>query len=285
MKSIIEWSKAASLLVIGLLFSGSAGAGDFLLSVSSRDAILRLILTPDVLVLDDSVTMTLAGSTVTGATGLARDPLDDTLYALLKLQGISFRELVTLDETTGVATSVGNTGDQLAGIVFADDGTLYGVSGDGATMAETLFTVNTFNGSITFVVQLGNGSDGEALAFNPDDGLLYHASGIGTPNSTEIFETIDPDNSFAVANVSLSGDDYEELSSLVYGDGGFFAGDVGNINFDDPGLFRITAGGVSTFLGSMDHVSKGLVYLPEPALAPQLLAGIALLWAVRRRRT
>lgn len=285
MKSIIEWSKAASLLVIGLLFSGSAGAGDFLLSVSSRDAILRLILTPDVLVLDDSVTMTLAGSTVTGATGLARHPLDDTLYALLKLQGISFRELVTLDETTGVATSVGNTGDQLAGIVFADDGTLYGVSGDGATMAETLFTVNTFNGSITFVVQLGNGSDGETLAFNSDDGLLYHASGIGTPNSTEIFETIDPDNSFAVANVSLSGDDYEELSSLVYGDGGFFAGDVGKLNFDDPGLFRITAGGVSTFLGSMDHVSKGLVYLPEPALAPQLLAGIALLWAVRRRRT
>lgn len=285
MKSIIEWSKAASLLVIGLLFSGSAGAGDFLLSVSSRDAILRLILTPDVLVLDDSVTMTLAGSTVTGATGLARHPLDDTLYALLKLQGISFRELVTLDETTGVATSVGNTGDQLAGIVFADDGTLYGVSGDGATMAETLFTVSTFNGSITFVVQLGNGSDGETLAFNPDDGLLYHASGIGTPNSTEIFETIDPDNSFAVANVSLSGDDYEELSSLVYGDGGFFAGDVGKINFDDPGLFRITAGGVSTFLGSMDHVSKGLVYLPEPALAPQLLAGIALLGTVRRRRT
>jgi hypothetical protein len=221
---------------------------------------------------------------VTGATGLARDPLTDTLYALLKLQGTSFRELVTLDESTGVATSVGNTGDQLASIAFADDGTLYGVTGDGAVTPETLYTVSTIDGSITFEVQLGNGSDGETLAFNPDDGFLYHGSGIGTSNSTEIFETVDPDNSFAVANVPLSGDDYEELTSLTYADGSFFAADRGNINFDDPGLFSITAGGVSTFIGSMDHVSKGLVYLPEPALAPQLLAGTAFLWAIRRRR-
>jgi hypothetical protein len=280
----VEWSKTAPLLVLALLFSRPAGADDLLLSVSARDAILRQIILPDVLTVDDSVTITLPESTVTGATGLARDPLTDTLYALLKLQGTSFRVLVTLNESDGEAESLGNTGENLAGIAFTDDGTLYGVSGDGAVTPETLYTVSMEDGSITFAVQLGNGSDGETLAFNPDDGLLYHASGIGTPNSTELFETIDPDNSFAVANVSLSGDDYEELSSLVYGDGGFFAGDVGNINFDDPGLFRITAGGVSTFLGSMDHVSKGLVYLPEPALAPQLLAGIAFLWAVRRRR-
>ncbi|MGK7874075.1 MAG: hypothetical protein AB4426_12405 [Xenococcaceae cyanobacterium] len=30
----------------------------------------------------------------------------------------------------------------------------------------------------TFVTALGNGSDGEAIAFNPDDGLIYHWSGI-----------------------------------------------------------------------------------------------------------
>jgi hypothetical protein len=284
MKVNAELSKTAPLLVLGLLLSGPAGASDLLLSVSARDAILRQVISPRVSTVDDSVTITLTGSTVTGATGLARDPLTDTLYALLKLQGTDFRELVTLNESTGEAESRGNTGENLAGIAFADDGTLYGVSGDGAVTAETLYTVNTEDGSITFAVQLGNGSDGETLAFNPDDGFLYHASGIGAPNSTEIFETVDPDNSFAVANVSLSGDDYEELTSLTYADGSFFAGDRGNLNFDDPGLFSITTGGVSTFIGSMDHVSKGLVYLPEPALAPQLLAGIAFLWAVRRRR-
>jgi hypothetical protein len=233
---------------------------------------------------DYSVTITMTGSTVTGANGLARDPLTDTVYALLKLQGNSFRELVTLNEVTGVATSIGNTGDLLSGIAFADDGTLYGVSGDGAATAESLYTVSTIDGSTTFEVELGNGSDGETLAFNSDDGLLYHASGIGTPNSTEIFETVDPDNSFAVAGVTLSGNNYEELTSLTYANGGFIAGDKGDINFDDPGLFSITAGGGVTFLGDMDHVSKGLVLLPEPALAAQLLTGIGFLWAIRRTR-
>jgi hypothetical protein len=284
MKLNIEWSTTASLLALGVLLAGPAGADELLLTVSARDAILRQVILPQVLTVDDSVTITLEESTVTGATGLARDPLTDTLYALLKIQGTSFRVLVTLNESDGEAKKLGNTGENLAGIAFSDDGTLYGVSGDGAVTPETLYTVSTEDGSITFAVQLGNGSDGEALAFNPDDGFLYHASGIGTPNSTEIFETIDPDNSFAVANVPLSGDDYEELTSLTYANGSFFAGDRGNINFDDPGLFSITAGGVSTFLGTIDHVSKGLVYLPEPALAPQLLAGIAFLWAVRRRQ-
>jgi hypothetical protein len=36
---------------------------------------------------------------------------------------------------------------------------------------------------------LGNGNDGESIAFNPDDGLLYHISGYA---GGAIFETVDP---------------------------------------------------------------------------------------------
>jgi hypothetical protein len=176
---------------------------------------------------------------------------------------------VTLDEWTGVATSVGNTGNRFAGIAFASDGTLYAVTGDGGGVPESLFTLSTVDGSPSLVRELGAGSDGETLAFNPDDGLLYHASGIGTPNhpNGEQFETIDL-GTLVTTNVPLSGFDYEELTSLTFLDGGFFAGDLGNAAFDDPGFFHITTGGAVTFLGNMDHVSKGLVLALDPPPTP-----------------
>jgi hypothetical protein len=212
-----------------------------------------------------SVAITLQGEIVIGANGLARHPQTGTLFAMLKLEGTSFRHLVTLDEWTGVATSVGNTGNRFAGIAFASDGTLYAVTGDGGGVPESLFTLSTVDGSPSLVRELGAGSDGETIAYNPDDGFLYHASGIGTPNhpNGEQFETIDLDT-LVTTNVPLSGFDYEELTALTFLDGGFFAGDLGNAAFDDPGFFHITTGGAVTFLGLMDHVSKGLVLALEP---------------------
>ena len=186
--------------------------------------------------------------------------------------------------------SLGNTSDKFAGIAFADDGTLYGVSGDGGIIPESLYTLSTVDASASFPTFLGNGSGGETLAFNPDDGLLYQASGIGQPNQTnngEIFETIDlclPPAACNVTNVILSGFDYEELTALVYSDGDFFAADLGDASVDDPGFLHITTGGVVTFVGNMDHVSKGLVKLPEPEQMFQLLVGVGFLGATGRRR-
>jgi cell division septation protein DedD len=273
-----------SLTVVVLLAFGMlgavlpAGAGDLLLSISpggpgaprSPDSLLRTVDSADgSTVAGESVAVTLAGEVVIGGSGLARHPQTETLFALLKLEGTSFRRLVTLDESTGVATDVGDTGNRFAGMAFASDGTLYAVTGDGGGVPESLFTLSTVDASSNLVRELGAGSDGETLAFNPDDGLLYHASGIGTPNNPngEKFETVDPDT-LIVTNVPLSGFDYEELASLTFLDGGFFAGDLGNAAFDDPGFLRITTGGAVTFLGNMDHVSKGLVLMLEPTPTP-----------------
>ena len=167
-------------------------------------------------------------------------------------------------------------------MAFADDGTPYAVSGNMSIISHGLFTVDTANGQSTLIGNLGNGSeDGEALAYNPDDGLLYHAAGLGNPNNNavgEILETIDPATcvgapSFAcdVTNVPLSGFDYEELTALVYVDGGFFAGDLGDAEVDMPRFFRITTTGVVTYLGDMDHVAKGFV-VAGPANLPALPA-------------
>jgi hypothetical protein len=265
------------LLLFGMQLPGLAAA-ELLLTVSGSnigDDILRTIDSADGSTVDSSVVITLAGHSVKKATGLARHPQTGVLYALLRLEApIQFPELVTLDESTGVATSMGNTGDDFSSIAFADDGTLYAVSGDGGAVPEWLYTLNLSNASGTLFLELGDGDDGETIAFNPDDGLLYHASGLGNQNNAavgEIFETIDPD-SLVITSVPLSGFDYEGLSSLLYRDGAFYAGDLnpsGSSRF-----FRITTGGVVTYLGDMDHVAKGLVPVAVPAvpaLSPAML--------------
>ena len=281
---------AFALLALGVLQPGAAGADPFLLSVSRCQsvilicppALLRTVDAADGSTVSASVTITVPGPpalTVRGATGLAQHPQTGTFFALLQIQGRSFPELVTLDETTGIATSIGNTSDKFAGIAFAADGTLYGVSGDGGAVPESLYTLSTADASATLVLQLGNGSDGETIAFNPDDGLLYHASGIGQPNQSangEILEKIDL-VTLNVTNVPLSGFDYEELASLTFSQGGFYAGDLGDSAVDMPGLLRITTGGAVTFLGDLDHVARGLApVLPPPAIpaVPTSLLGL-----------
>lgn len=124
-----------------------------------------------------SVPITLSGETILGGTGLAADS-EGTLFALLKLSSQSGRELVTIDPATGVATSIGDTGDKFAGLAFDSNDTLFGVTGDGAVTSESLFTIDTGNASTTLATALGNGNDAEAIGFNPQDGLLYHASGL-----------------------------------------------------------------------------------------------------------
>ncbi len=272
------------LLLFSMQLPGLAAA-ELLLTVSGSnigDDILRTIDSADGSTVDSSVVITLAGHSVKKATGLARHPQTGVLYALLRLEApIQFPELVTLDESTGVATSIGNTSDDFASIAFADDGTLYAVSGDGGAVPEWLYTLNLSNASGTLFLELGDGDDGETIAFNPDDGLLYHASGLGNQNNAavgEIFETIDPD-SLVITSVPLSGFDYEGLSSLLYRDGAFYAGDLnpsGSSRF-----FRITTGGVVTYLGDMDHVAKGLVAVPEPGAALLLGAGWLLIFGRR----
>jgi hypothetical protein len=191
------------MAVASLLLALPAGAGDLFLSISPglfggpprpADPTLRTIDSADGTTVA-SVTITLAGEAVNGGTGLARHPQTGVLYAMLKVAGKQFPDLVTLDETTGVAVLIGGTLDRFSAIAFTADGTLFGVSGDGGIVPEALYTINPSTGQVFFQVILGAGSDGETLAFNPDDGLLYHASGVGSQNQSngEEFETIDPD--------------------------------------------------------------------------------------------
>jgi hypothetical protein len=256
-------------LVIVLLVTPPAQGGEqTLYSISSDDNLLRTINPTDGSTISE-VTITLQGQTVLWGNGLARHPLTGKLFALLTLdngsgQPRSARELVTINPSTGAATSIGNTGRNFAGLAFVSDGTLYGVTGDGSgggqgsppANPESLFTLNTTTGAATSPRFLGNGDAGETIAFNPDDGRIYHASGLDTP----IFESFVPPSG-AITNIPLSGaglaDLFEATAFTFFQDGAFLMGDLAG-NF-----MRITTGGDVTVLGFMDHVAKGLAFVPK----------------------
>lgn len=223
-------------------------------SISRLEDILRHI-NPSSGLTTQVRTLTLTGETVIGGRGLAWDAVSGELYGLLELQGQTGAELVTIFETTGACTSIGDMGDTFAAIAFDSAGTLYGLTGAGSATPRTLFTVSLADATPTFVLSLTGGAGGEALAYNPDDGLLYRISG----GATGVFQTIDPNAGFAVNNIPLSGVNHGVSRALKYegpGSGSFLL--VGNNN----NLYRITMGGSVSLVGSMDHTSKGLAFVP-----------------------
>jgi len=261
------------LFIFTLVMTTSLNAG-VLYTVNSRggDANLRIV--------DESngqtlslIGMTLSGETIRGGQGLARDPTSGICWAILSVDRIlGGRLLVTLDVNTGAATLIGNTTDRFAGIAFDSSGTLFGITGDGGSSPETLFTLSKIDGSPTFFQTLGNGGAGETIAFNPNDGLLYHGSGF-SDISDKIFETVNLNNN-NVTNIPLSGDNFDEFIGLVHQSGNsFLFSDFSNLpNFSN--LYSITTGGVVSLIGGMDHVAKGLAFNcqaepPPPPISDQ----------------
>ncbi|MEO5959365.1 MAG: hypothetical protein ABIZ49_10965, partial [Opitutaceae bacterium] len=236
----LSFAVRSIVLAAGLVWfslqSAFAQATPKLYSVAREDARLRELSATSGATIS-SVTMTLTGRSITGATGLAADPTTGKFYALLRLQPFaaehpSVRQLVTVDVTTGVVTDIGSTGGSgnlsFADLAFDASGVLYGVTGDGSpSLPRALFTLNKGTAAATFFMALGNGDDGESIAYNSDNSLLYHASGknelslVPAP-ANMFFESINLATKAAPTRITLSGPFIDEATALAYAGGGAF---------------------------------------------------------------
>ena len=153
--------------------------------------------------LTNIVQVTLPGFTIFKSLAMAARPGDGQLFAVIQTTaaGSGGRRLVTVDPVTGVCTDVGPLTQSIASLAFRANGTLYAVSGQGGANPETLFTLDTTTGAETIAFALGNGADGESIAFH-GNGLLYHSSG----NSTSLFESVDVDTQVVTPIGSASGE-------------------------------------------------------------------------------
>jgi len=221
------------------------------------------------------VEMSLSGAPITRCNGLARDPTTDICWVMIQVDPSRFgnpppdnRILGMINPDTGVITSVGFPGLPFASIAFDSSGTLFGVVGDqggsgNPISPETLQTLSKTDATPTLVQTLGNGSEGEAIGFNPNDGLMYHLSGheiLNNPVTGKIFETINLGD-MTVTNITITDDVNcaEEANALVHQSGSTFLQAIGG-NFSLKELYSITDSGVCTFLGEMDHRTRGLAF-------------------------
>ena len=280
---------------IDIVIGGGPGG---LYSVSNGDSLLRTVSTSTAATLS-SVAITMSGFSVSGANGLVKHPITGELYAILQASGgpsplvtppsknrksgkrkksgpgastsgadgLSGRALATVCPITGAATFIGDTGDSFAGIAFDSSGTLWGVTGDGGFTSESLYTISTSDGSATFVTSLGNGDDGEMLAYNSVDGLLYHGSGnLSFAATPDIFETIDPSDPTATPvdiplGLPLNNDETNAVSAFQPGIGAFYWGS-GCCSASANSLYTASATGAAVLIGGLDHTPKGLAVLP-----------------------
>lgn len=198
---------------------------------------------------------TLPSFTITGMNGMATDPTDGQTYVIMKVSAVSGRVLGRINLTTGVVTQVGNLGDNFSSITFDETGQMYGATGDGATVPETLYLIDKNTGAKTLRFAMGNGADGEIINYNRDDNHIYHWSG----NGTVVFEKFPVTNvAYTPTNIPISGAAGGETFGSIY---------MGNNKFINSNIsssfVRINASGnYSPSFGSLPDDWRGLVMIP-----------------------
>src|SRR5262245_40983571 len=224
-----------------------AAQGDFLYSVSSTDGLLRRVNPLTGAVLSSVQMVTNNNVNAQGCTGLTCDPASGLLYAIMReVSQPAVRKLARVNPANGSATILGVLNDNFAALAFRADGVLFAVTGDGAAVPETLYTLNPANAQPTVVMALGNGGPGESIAFGAD-GLLYHLSGCCTPNVDTVLERIDTVTN-SVTPIPLSGFSYFEiLSATLLAGGNLLAADL------NDALIVITTGGFATHVGQFTY--------------------------------
>jgi IPTL-CTERM motif len=213
-----------------------------------------------------STEITLSGEELQGCTGMAKDPVTGVCWIILSNDNNAGdgepgeRILATIDADTGIAAQIGVLPNGFAGLAFDTGGTLYGVTGDGASQPSTLFTIDKATAAPAFFLALntdGSGEDGEAIGFNPIDGLMYHASGNDDINEEIIFESINLGTK-NIMRKTLHGqlNEYDENTALVYQRSNVLLAAQRSPN----ALHAVNTTGRVVFIGEMDHRAKGMAF-------------------------
>lgn len=193
----------------------------------------------------------MSGFTITGVNGIATDPTSGEHYAIVKASGVTGRLLVKMNVQTGVCTNIGNLHANFSTLAFNENGTLWGVTGDGANPSEVMFWINKSTADTTRFRALGAGADGEVITFCPDNHKFYHWSG----NGTVVWERFDTTGTDVIESLTYSGAPGGETFGGIYIGGGQFL--MSNI----ASQFKMwdTSGNIGSALSSNPDDIRGLV--------------------------
>jgi hypothetical protein len=200
------------------------------------------------------VAPSLAGFTITGITGMAFDPCGGQTYVIMKVSGVTGRVLGTIQLETGVCTQVGNLGDNFSSIIFDRTGQLFGVTGNGAIVPETFYSIDKATAAKTLLTPFGNGADGEIICYDPVHDMFYHWSG----NGTVIYEKFANVAPYTIIPISTGGASGETFGAMYVGPDKFLISNIaGSFNYVD------TLGTYTSTFGSNPDDLRGLVMPPS----------------------
>lgn len=199
--------------------------------------------------------ITVPGDTVTGADGLVRVGSD--VFTTLRILGETNSFLARLNLDNGQATVIGNLGDVYASLAALPDGTLLGVTADGATFPSTLYAIDTTTANTVSLLALGIGSNGEAITWHADYKGLLHASGrdglLNDPLNGPNVEVVSVDRG-RTKSLRLSGFASDQITAMIAAPN---RGIV--LTTIDQELVTVDKKGVLTQNLSIDHVPSGML--------------------------
>jgi len=197
----------------------------------------------------------ITGYTINGILGIATHPATGQHYAIVRVTPGGSRLLVRIDIQTGVCTLVGDLGDNFSSIAFNANGTLFGLTGDGASTPRTLYRVSLVDASLSLPVRtLSSTGTGEVIAYNSTDHKFYHWSG-GVP--FPVFDRFDTTGLDAVESLSYVGTSSEVFGATYVGGGVMLVSDA-DARYTNWTISGTTAT-ISSALATMPDGVRGLV--------------------------
>ena len=212
----------------------------------------------------DTIPIQLEGHTVELGFGLAVNPANQQLYALLALDGgdPNHRYLVKINPITGKATMIGDTNERFAALDFFQSGKLLGITGkvplQPGNKPETLYYIDLNDATIKEFVSLnayGNGS----IVFCFDRGAEGESAIRMCDN--EVFEEIVIGDSIYKMPLNMGG--YNGTSALTYSPTrktllmSDWTGDLYSVTYTRGVEFNVQD------VGDVDHDIRGLAYITQ----------------------
>lgn len=162
-----------------------------------------------------------SGYTVAGSRGMATDPTDGTLYAILYVADVQFPAieghlLVTINLNNAIGTEIAFMTQGIRDLTFDSYGNLFGISGgpNQSSIPDHLFAVDKATGALTDLAPVGTTGTNprnHSIAFRPSDSnVIYHRYG-----STG-FETIALDPPYTLTEIGTNDIGMSINISMVY---------------------------------------------------------------------
>ena len=214
--------------------------------------------------------ITSSSGSVLGCTSLATDPLTNTIFGFIELNGTQNNSrLATINQIDATAIIVASLGDRYVGLTFLENGDMRAVSSfNHPDTGGFLYSIDKITFATTQLCQLPPASVGLALAINWDNSTLYHAEGnLGFGGK---IASIDSESSPTCATTQslYTGANMDEIRGFSYNtnDSIFY---YGGSTFTAPttaGFGTITTAGVSTQISDPFPLNpRGMTFLLNPA--------------------